>query len=258
MNISEALANLQRLKEACDESNIDFNNLLSQFGIPINKKTVLTLKPYVFASKDELKQALKHAVPTLDAYLAKPYSTIEEAVKHSVSGNTFRAFHVKASTPENQPSRIYRRVVSDIFNRKIHEFANFEDSVEYEKFIINSANEILINFNLVSGKPDMMGFGRASKLLNLSCKAMIRYQGITSIQKENLIKLAHVPWDSFTIQGIRNLEPPFLIKANETMAWAAMNDVSKYKQLQQWIRILCSEVNLYPIHYEIAAWDKAH
>ncbi len=232
--------------------------MLSQFGIPINKKTVLTLKPYVFASKDELKQALKHAVPTLDAYLEKPYSTIEEAVKHSVSGNTFRAFHVKASTPENQPSKIYRRVVNDIFKRKINEFSQFKNSTEYEKFIIDSSNEISINFNLISGKPDMMGFGRATKLFNLSCKAMIRYQGITSIQKENLVKLAHVPWDSFTIQGIRNLEPPFPIKANETMAWAAMNDVSKYKQLQQWIRILCSEVNLYPIHYEIAAWDKAH
>jgi len=258
MNRSEALSTLQRLKEACDESNIDFNNLLSQLGVPINKKTSSILKPYVFASKDELKQALKNAVPILDAYLAKPYITIEEAVKHSVSSNTFRAFHVKASSPENQPSKIYRRLVNDIFKRKIHEFSQLENLIEYENFIIDSSNEISINFNLISGKTDMMGFGRATKLFNLSCKAMIRYQGITSIQKENLIKLAHVPWDSFTIQGIRNIEPPFSIKANETMAWAAMNDVYKYKQLQEWIRNLCSEVNLYPIHYEIAAWDKAH
>ena len=87
---------------------------------------------------------------------------------------------------------------------------------------------------------------------------MLRYRGVTAAQKGKLIELAQVPWDRFTLQGIRRLNPPFAIKSNQAMGWDVMNDVSNYRTLQLWIREVCTEVNIFPIHYEIAAWNKAH
>jgi hypothetical protein len=255
INKAEAKLKIQQLRTCCESNNINFTDLLYEAGI-LTKKTKSV--PYVFLSKTELHEALPQTIPMLQEHLKTSFNTIEDAIKDSVAGSTFRAFHLKADDPKKGPSKIYRKIVSEIFTKKIQYFSCLQNETEYEKFIVKSSNDISKKFNACSGKADMMKFGRASKLFNLSCKAMLRYRGITKVQRDTLAKLVHVPWDTFTIQRIRNLEPPSRIKKTDTMSWIAMNDVSKYKQLQKWIRDICKEADFYPIHYELFAWNKAH
>jgi hypothetical protein len=237
---------------------IDFNSVLSTRGIRIQKSKVGSPQPYVFDSKEELFNAMRSAIPVLEAYLVEPFESIKDAVIQSVGGNTFRAFPLKRLNVKEKPSQIYRQIVAQIFEANFDKFIGLTSVEAYEKFVIENSQLIAREFDAVAGVSGFMGFGRATKLFNLSCKAMLRYRGVSETQRAILLKLAQVPLDSFTIQGIRLLNPPFNISPAQSMGWDEMNVVCNYQILQRWIRDLCSEIDLYPIHYEVAAWDQSH
>ncbi len=258
MNTEEAVEKLKKLEEQCEQFGIDFKSVLSARGIRLQNSKARSPQPYVFKSKQELHNAMILAVSELEAYLNDPFESIKDAVVQSVAGNTFRAFPLKRLNAEKKPSQIYRQVVTQIFEVNFEKFVGLSSVETYEKFVIENSQVIAHEFDAAAGIFEFMGFGRASKLFNLSCKAMLRYRGVTKEQRANLLTLAQVPWDSFTIQGIRLLNPPFKISSTQSMGWDEMNVVENYQVLQRWIRDLCSEVNLYPIHYEVAAWNKSH
>jgi hypothetical protein len=224
--------------------------------------------PYIFKNEDELREALEKSVELVNAFLTDKRNSIAEAVEKSVSGNTFRAFHFKKFNVDVKPSTLYKTEVVKIFEERIN--SGFYKSLEeqntesnhnkYTEFIIDSAHRISTAFDAAVGKKGYMGFGRAAKLFNLSCKEVIRLKNMSDAQQKILVTLAHVPWDSFTIQGIKELSPPFKIKGNETMRWDTMNSIENYKKLQDWIRNKCGQNNkkIYPIHFEFAAWNLAH
>ncbi|PUE12477.1 hypothetical protein [Limnohabitans sp. T6-20] len=258
MNKAEAIEKLKQLENQCEKLDIDFKSVLAACGMRFQKGNVGSPQPHVFKSKEELHSAMKSAVPILESYLLEPFESIKDAVVQSVGGNTFRAFPLKRLNVDKKPSQIYRQVVTQIFEHNLEKFVQLTSVDAYEKFVIENSQLIAREFDTAAGVSEFMGFGRASKLFNLTCKAMLRYRGISAQQRATLLALAHVPWDSFTIQGIRLLNPPFTITSTQSMGWDEMNVVASYMMLQRWIRDLCSEVDLHPIHYEVAAWNQSH
>jgi hypothetical protein len=216
-------------------------------------------RPYVFNSDVEFERVLQSdSAALLKNYLAVPFDSIEAAVIQSVAGNTFRAFRWRALGVQERPSNVYRQLVTQIFKDNWQRFAQTTSEEDYDRFVLESAQKVEQQFDGLVKVPGFMGFGRASKLFNLSCKAMLRFRGIKAEQREVLIRLAHVPWDSFTLQGIRLLEPPFNVPARQGMGWEVLNEATNYLILLKWIREKCYPLGFSPLHYEVAAWDRAH
>ncbi len=255
MNIFEAADKLIKLNNEFQAHGIDFSKVLAKANIPISKKLP---QPYVFENEDEFNNALEKSVPFVNKYFSNRYYSIQEAVFDSVGRNTFRAFHFKTFKANTTPSKLYRDITISIFESNIDQFINLQTVEDYENFVIDKSKIIEKEFDSAVNKDGFMGFGRAAKLFNLTCKSIIRLSDIPNGQQCRLIFLAQVPWDSFTIQGIRLLSPPFSIKKNESMKWEKMNSVDDYKVMQNWIREKCQRINLCPIHYEFAAWNMAH
>jgi hypothetical protein len=259
MNQAQAIEKLRQLINSCENFHIDFLEVLAACGHRISRPNTGAPRPYVFDSDLEFQKIIQSDSMTLLAdYLAEPFESIQAAVVQSVAGNTFRAFHLRSLGVEQRPSAVYRQLVTQIFEENFQRFTQLACEEDYDRFILESARRVEQRFDEVAAVAGFMGFGRASKLFNLSCKAMLRYQGVTAEQRQVLARLAHVPWDSFTIQGIRHLNPPFAVPTGQGMGWDVLNDEQNYLRLLQWIRTKCYELGFFPIHYEVVAWDRAH
>jgi hypothetical protein len=259
MNQTQAIEQLRQLINSCENFNVNFLAVLAACGHNIDRSPRGAPQPYVFDSDVEFERVIQSdSVALLNNYLAVPFDSIQAAVIQSVAGNTFRAFRLRALGVQERPSDVYRRLVTQIFEENWQRFAQMACEEDYDRFVLESAQRVEQRFDEVSNVAGFMGFGRASKLFNLSCKAMLRYQGVTAAQREVLIGLAHVPWDSFTIQGIRRLNPPFNVPTSQGMGWDVLNNEQNYLTLLQWIRNKCHSLGFSPIHYEVVAWDRAH
>jgi hypothetical protein len=215
-------------------------------------------KPHKFESKKELLIALPRAKQILDDYLKQPLKNENDFV--NVDKNTIRAFPLRKINTEYKigPLALYKQTVSEIFKHRFEEFSKLKTENSYSDFIVGSARSIEKIFDSAAKKEGFMGFGRAAKLFNLTCKAMLRSPGIKPEDLKILSGLAHVPFDSYTLQGICKLETPFKIPPNSSMGWTFMNDIQKYLTLQKWVKELCAEADCLALHYEIIAWDAAH
>jgi len=259
MNQTQAIEQLRELISNCENFNVNFLEVLAAFGYSIDRPQRLAPRPYVFKSDVEFARVIKSdSVALLNDYLATPFESVQVAVIQSVGGSTFRSFHLRALGVQERPSDVYRKLVTQIFEENCQRFAQMTCEEDYDRFVIESAKRVAQRFDEVSTVAGFMGFGRASKLFNLSCKAMLRYQGVSAGQREVLVALAHVPWDSFTIQGIRQLKPPFNVPTGQGMGWDILDDERNYLTLLRWIRNKCYMLGFSPIHYEVVAWDRAH
>ena len=256
---NEALRALREWVTTCNNHKLDTSQLLMQAGLlPQIPERGLQPMPHVFKNMQEYNAAIQGVGPILDAYMAVRFSTVKHAVSQSVDRNTIRAFHLKSTGSDQKPLDLYRRTLTSYFEKELQNFRRLTSAEDYADFVVQSARMIEAVFDGAAGRMGFMGFGRAAKLFNLTCKSMLRHDQLTDSERDCLMKLLHVPLDSFTLQAIRKLKPPFSIPSTASMGWLKMNDVAAYHQLQEWIRLKCEAVNVYPIHYEIAAWDQAH
>jgi hypothetical protein len=108
--------------------------------------------------------------------------------------------------------------------------------------------------NTTQGRHDT-GFERAAKLLGLSIKHLLWHAEISDDARTRLIPLLDVPLDRFTLQGIRLLVPAQRIPRGAAMRFVETE--AQYRTIQDAIRGLCTN-DVWPVHYEMAAWNAAH
>ena len=83
-----------------------------------------------------------------------------------------------------------------------------------------------------------MGFGRGAKLLNLVLKKLACLNSLSNEQREMLIRLQHVPLDSYTIVGLMKIIPSLAIPKNATMKY--IQTPRQYTDLQNYYLFVAS------------------
>lgn len=208
-------------------------------------------KPHVFASRGSLIEQLRS--PEL-AELARRFfagrsPSIQEVVRTGVGGNTFRAFrHVPT------PSMAFRAWTTARLQPTLHDILSCDGADSYA-LQVHAATQALETF--WRGHADKeMGYGRGAKLLNLVLKKLACLESLPDEQRTRLISLMHVPWDSYTIQGLRLVAPALSIPRNATMKFITTPE--QYRGFLAVIAGIAAEAKVPAIYYDVLAWDKAH
>ncbi|WP_139247896.1 hypothetical protein [Hyphomicrobium sp. CS1GBMeth3] len=212
-------------------------------------------KPHVFQSRDELLAALaskKNAIAVAKLLMPRE-APIKALVTQSVSGNTFRAFAIRKFGV--RPSEVYRNWASHTLKDDLPRFAAFDTEMELRNYLFERAERLQARWLEATGGKHSLGFGRATKLLNLSFKVVSGSSMLPQTQRTALLRMLDVPLDSFTLRGIRLLAPQLRITRHASMRFVTTRE--QYVEIQTVIRELCSP-DFFPIHYETAAWDLAH
>lgn len=208
-------------------------------------------KPYVFSSRHELVARLRSPeLTTLAAnFFAQRCGSVKDVVHQGVGPNTFRAFH---HIPK--PSVIFRTWTTQHVSEELNHLLACADAASYSQLVDRSTQALEALWRATTNKE--MGYGRGSKLLNLAFKKLACYEAFTHHQRQKLISLMHVPWDSYTIQGLRQVFPELRIRGDSTMRF--ISSPGQYQAFQFAIQSVCDEAGVPAIHYDILAWDQSH
>lgn len=212
----------------------------------------MTKVPYMFHSRSELIHYLQsegtkdHA----EGYFSKRLPDIGSVVRQSIAGNTFRAFQ---KLPE-RPSVVFRNWASNHLHRTFGAVKNITDSESYADYVHESALDLCAVWSSVMNME--IGYGRSTKLLNLVLKRLACLDEMDSATRHRIIQFQHVPLDSYTIVGLRQLMTTPEIPCNATMRF--IENKSDYDLLQQYISGVAGEAGVPAIYYDILAWNMAH
>jgi len=208
-------------------------------------------KPHVFTSRGSLIERLRspELADLAHRFFAVRSPSIKDVVKTSVGGNTFRAFrHVPT------PSMAFRTWTAARLQQTLHDILACETVGSYALQVHAAARELEAFWRRHADKE--MGYGRGSKLLNLVFKKLACLEGLTDEQRTRLISHIHVPWDSYTIQGLRLIAPALGIPRNATMKFIITPE--QYRVFVAMIANIAAEAEVPAIYYDILAWDMAH
>lgn len=214
-----------------------------------------TPTPYVFSNREELFAAMgsDENRTSIRSFFGSTSDDISCLVKLSVSGNTFRAFHL--AKHGLKPSVVYRSWVSKRMKQLVEPIQKMKCHAEMRALTIETAHDLSKHWNSETRGRSNLDFGRAAKMLNLSFKHLLVFNDFPMGDRQRLIDYLDVPLDSFTLQGVRLLLPDLGIPANATMK--AVGDEQRYIAIQDAIRNLCGP-SYSPVHYEFASWNKVH
>ena len=176
--------------------------------------------------------------------------SVEEVVRAGVGGNTFRAFR---NLPV-RPSVAFREWAALYVQESLASLLLISDRVQYAEFIHNAADALCAYWRELTGTE--MGFGRGAKLLNLVLKKLACLNSLSNEQREMLIRLQHVPLDSYTIVGLMKIIPSLAIPKNATMKY--IQTPRQYTDLQNYIIAFAADAGVPAIYYDILTWDMAH
>jgi hypothetical protein len=212
----------------------------------------MTKAPYVFQSRNELIDHLrsKTTKACADEYFSQRLPDISSVVRQSIAGNTFRAFQ---KLPE-RPSVVFRDWASDRLNHTFDAVRKIPDCESYAAYVHESALDLCAVWS--SKMNAEIGYGRSTKLLNLVLKRFACLEGMDGATRHRLIGFQHVPLDSYTIVGLRQLITSPEIPRNATMKF--IEKPSDYAMLQQYIADVATEADVPAIYYDILAWNMAH
>jgi hypothetical protein len=214
-------------------------------------------KPYKFKNEEELvdKFRSKKNCERAREFFNQRFEDIATIVEKSVVGNTFRAFRI--SEKGNRPSDVFRESTKIYIERTLKELCNISEKGGYADYVHIATDELCTIWQ--KRMEAKLGYGRASKLLNLVFKGLACYSDIDDTFREKLIRWLHVPLDSYTIVGLKNLlSTPSIpsIPASATMKFVTNRD--QYFDFQEYISFVAQKAKVPPIYYEILAWDSAH
>jgi len=208
--------------------------------------------PYEFKSRAELINHLgsEKTLEVAENWFRKRLPDIESVVIEGVEGNTFRAFH---HLPK-RPSVLFRDWATRRVTGAIARLKTIKTEDEYAVFVEESS------FNLCSiwhtEMESEMGFGRGAKLFNLVLKKLACLTNLDEGFRPGFIRLLHVPFDSYTLVGLRRLITSPVIPPNATMKFIETQD--DYRLFQKYISDVAKEARVPAIYYDILAWNMAH
>lgn len=208
-------------------------------------------KPYVFESRDSLVERLRspELAKLAGRFFASRCSSINELVTSGVGGNTFRAFrHVPT------PSAAFRSWTTARLEQSLNDILACETADCYASQVHQTTIALEGFWRGHAAKE--MGYGRGAKLLNLVLKKLACLDSLTDEQRTRLISLMHVPWDSYTIQGLRLIAPALKVTRNATMKFITTPE--QYQAFMVTMDDVASEAGVPAIFYDVLAWDMSH
>ena len=207
-------------------------------------------------TRDELLRALREHGLRLMVQFFQTYSDLDDLIRRSVGGNTFRSFQKLA----RQPSVIFREWAADRLSSRLSTTAAIEDESGYARHLEGHARHLTRYWLAEGKKPLKCGPGR--KLLDLLFKGVIRHEHISNSDRARLIRFLHVPLDSFSLIAVRQCAAsgefgtPVSIPANAKMGFVV--SAAQYNQLQQVMRDISAAAGVAPICIDLVAWDQNH
>jgi transcriptional regulator with XRE-family HTH domain len=207
-------------------------------------------------TRDELVQALREHGPRLLARFFQPCPDLEDLIRRSVAGYTFRSFR-GLSRP---PSELFREwAASRLSFSVMAELGEIRNQADYDQFLTDHAMDLTRRWKAKGKKP--LPFGPGRKLLDLLFKGVVRYAKIPDADRQRLIRFLHVPLDSFSLVAVRQCAasdefgPPIKVPPKATMGFVTSK---QYPGLQQLMRGIAAVAGVPPICIDLVAWDQAH
>lgn len=208
--------------------------------------------PYIFQSRSSLIKALRapRTLEMANQFFAKRSDTIASIVNEGVRGNTFRAFR---KLPV-KPSVAFREWTTLHIEHTLRNLLAIGCTTDYAQYVHDMT--LALNLHWQTTTQSEMGYGRGAKLLNLVLKKLACFRAVPDERRSALITLMHVPFDSYTLVGLRIVAPELRIPANATMKH--ITSPGEYAAFQAFISEVADEATVPPIYYDILAWDLAH
>lgn len=176
--------------------------------------------------------------------------TLAEVVKLGVGGNTFRAFR---NLPV-RPSTTFREWTVGYLEHSLSGLLQISTAPEFAAYVHQASLALCHHWRQMTRSET--GYGRAAKLLNLVLKKLACLERLTPLQRRTLISLLHVPLDSYTIVGLRDVAPELAIPRSATMKF--IQTPEQYADMQVRLTAIAAEAGVPAINYDILAWDLAH
>lgn len=192
----------------------------------------------------------------IDAFLTEHSCSSAALVRYSVSGSTFRAFHLKDLGLS--PSQCYRTWTTEWIETIVEVVQSQHQTLDNQslrRHLVNGAYKLDAHWRTMTAGAAKMGFGVAAKLLGLSVKHLLWHEHLSHEQRKRLAASLDVPLDSYTLQGIRKALPELKVTSNATMNF--VQSEAQYARIQDAIRRMCPS-DLIPLHYETVAWRLSH
>lgn len=214
------------------------------------------MRPTIFEKKSELIDKLKSKETTtaVEEFFEQNISDISEIVRRCADGSTYRAFRITPGNPPIKPSDIFRGWANDFFESSLLRIKTIQNKDEYQLLVDTAAIDLCNHWDSQMCYP--LGYGRGAKLLNLALKWLACLNDFNPKQKHNLIRLQHVPLDSYTIRALKIIAPELNIKSNETMT--CIKTPERYRAFQNKIADITEEADTPAIYYDFVAWNLAH
>jgi len=218
-------------------------------------------KPVQFQNRQHLVDKLASSKKHIASMISTISSDISSIVNESVSGNTFRAFkHMPDS-----PSHFFKSWAKErIDDKQIFEsLVKCASASEYDRWLTKFSNDLDSSWINKMGENYGLYFGPRLKLCNLLMKRVVLWERIPNNRRERLIEIIHVPLDRYTLIAIkncldRNIERNFIgrIPNNPTMRFIINEQM--YFALQNEIRSIAIDANVFPIYLDYLAWNISH
>lgn len=208
--------------------------------------------PHVFPSLQDLLESLQSPRTTAvaNAFFAAESTSLQDVVTKGVAGNTFRAFR---NLPV-RPSVAFREWTVAYIQQSFDQILQAHSPQIYSDYVHGASLELCNYWQRVMDAE--MGYGRAAKLLNLVLKKLACLRSLSPQQRRRLIELQHVPLDSYTIVGLREIELDLAIPKSATMRH--IQNPQQYAEFQSRISAIATQAGVPAIYYDILAWDIAH
>lgn len=220
-------------------------------------------KPIFFINKSELIDSLKKVSDECINIIKSNdnlFESIENLIKKSVVGNTFRAFQ----NINPRPSEIFRNwAYSSISERSFFpELCEISSQKEFDIWHASWCNSFSDQWTRISG--NVMRWGQTRKLPDLLLLGLIRHWRSIQFKNDQALKLAwfaNVPLDTFVLKAIRHhvLNDGFgkpTIPIQASMGWVA--DERTYSAIQNEIRKICAEAGVPGICLDHLAYSITH
>ncbi|MBW7957280.1 MAG: hypothetical protein H3C68_05235 [Deltaproteobacteria bacterium] len=209
-------------------------------------------RPHQFSRKKLVRKLGSNELKkSAENFFGNQLHTIEDVVTKAVAGSTFRAFR---SLPE-RPSVVFRTWAANHLCKTFKDITAIKSVREYDKYLKRSSSLLCKEWKCKM--KTSLDDGRSLKLFNLVMKKLMCFSKLKKTNRTTLLKLLHVPLDSYTIVGLKKiLSDTRIIRTSDTMR--CIQTPEDYIFFQKCISKIAGEAKVPPIYYDILAWDMAH